>query len=85
MFSRERLRLRRVRSSTACWPEQLKTGWMRADLAGDKGPWRQQSVLAYREEAAGYRPLPVPAGGKYSGGTPEPVVPGGCRLVEEQP
>ena len=26
-------------------PEQRKTGWMRAESAGDKGPWRQQAVL----------------------------------------
>src|SRR5246500_3584527 len=25
--------------------EQRKTGWMRAEAAGDPGPWRQQSVL----------------------------------------
>jgi SRSO17 transposase len=26
-------------------PERRKTGWMRAEAAGDPGPWRQQSVL----------------------------------------
>jgi SRSO17 transposase len=25
--------------------EQRKTGWMRAEAAGDKGPWRQQAIL----------------------------------------
>ena len=25
--------------------EQRKTGWMRADAAGDPGPWRQQAIL----------------------------------------
>jgi len=25
--------------------ERRKTGWMRAEAAGDKGPWRQQAVL----------------------------------------
>ena len=25
--------------------ERRKTGWMRADAAGDPGPWRQQAVL----------------------------------------
>src|SRR6202140_5094893 len=25
--------------------EQRKTGWMRAEAAGDPGPWRQQAVL----------------------------------------
>ena len=26
-------------------PERRKTGWMRAEAAGDVGPWRQQAVL----------------------------------------
>ena len=26
-------------------PERRKTGWMRAEAAGDPGPWRQQSLL----------------------------------------
>ena len=26
-------------------PEQRKTGWMRAESAGDVGPWRQQAIL----------------------------------------
>ena len=26
-------------------PERRKTGWMRAEAAGDRGPWRQQSIL----------------------------------------
>ena len=26
-------------------PEQRNTGWMRAEAAGDRGPWRQQAVL----------------------------------------
>src|SRR5215208_7967586 len=26
-------------------PEPRKTGWMRAEAAGDPGPWRQQAVL----------------------------------------
>ena len=26
-------------------PERRKTGWMRAQAAGDPGPWRQQAVL----------------------------------------
>ena len=25
--------------------EQRKTGWMRAEAAGDAGPWRQQAIL----------------------------------------
>ena len=27
------------------WHEQRKTGWMRAEAAGDPGPWRQQAIL----------------------------------------
>src|SRR5512134_2993856 len=26
-------------------PERRKTGWMRAQAAGDPGPWRQQAIL----------------------------------------
>src|ERR1700735_1696611 len=26
-------------------PEPRKTGWMRAEAAGDPGPWRQQAIL----------------------------------------
>jgi len=26
-------------------PERRKTGWMRAEAAGDPGPWRQQAIL----------------------------------------
>ena len=26
-------------------PERRKTGWLRAEAAGDPGPWRQQAVL----------------------------------------
>ena len=26
-------------------PERRKTGWMRAESAGDPGPWRQQAIL----------------------------------------
>ncbi|TDH60342.1 IS701 family transposase, partial [Dankookia rubra] len=25
-------------------PERRKTGWMRAEAAGDPGPWRQQAI-----------------------------------------
>jgi SRSO17 transposase len=27
-------------------PERRKTGWMRAEAAGDPGPWRQQALLS---------------------------------------
>ena len=30
---------------TLLGPERRKTGWMRAEAAGDSGPWRQQAVL----------------------------------------
>ena len=26
-------------------PERRKSGWMRAEAAGDPGPWRQQALL----------------------------------------
>src|SRR5271155_4417871 len=28
--------------------EPRKTGWMRAEAAGDRGPWRQQAILGRR-------------------------------------
>lgn len=28
--------------------ERRKTGWMRAEVAGDPGPWRQQVILGRR-------------------------------------
>src|SRR3954453_22170440 len=27
--------------------ERRKTGWMRAEAAGDPGPWRQQAILGW--------------------------------------
>src|SRR5918993_3733134 len=37
-------------------PERRRTGWMRAEAAGDAGPWRQQAVLGRgRWEADGLR------------------------------
>src|SRR3954453_7013461 len=30
---------------TLLGPERRKTGWMRAEAAGEVGPWRQQAVL----------------------------------------
>src|SRR4029453_9491495 len=37
-------------------PERRKTGWMRAEAAGDAGPWRQQAILGRgRWEADGLR------------------------------
>src|SRR5688500_10964758 len=39
-------------------PERRKTGWMRAEAAGDPGPWRQQAVLGRsRWDADGLRDL----------------------------
>src|SRR6187401_2991483 len=38
--------------------EQRKTGWMRAEAAGDPGPWRQQAILGRgRWEADALRDL----------------------------
>jgi hypothetical protein len=31
--------------------EQRKTGWMRAEAAGDPGPWRQQAILRRGDSA----------------------------------
>ncbi len=43
----------------ACFgPERRKTGWMRAEAAGDPGPWRQQAILGRgRWEADALRDL----------------------------
>ncbi len=39
-------------------PERRKTGWMRAEAAGDPGPWRQQAILGRgRWEADSLRDL----------------------------
>jgi SRSO17 transposase len=39
-------------------PERRKTGWMRAEAAGDPGPWRQQALLdRIRWDADGLRDL----------------------------
>jgi SRSO17 transposase len=39
-------------------PERRKTGWMRAEAAGDPGPWRQQALLdRTRWDADGLRDL----------------------------
>ena len=36
--------------------ERRKTGWMRAEAAGDPGPWRQQAILGRGQwEADGLR------------------------------
>ena len=32
-------------------PERRKTGWMRAEAAGDPGPWRQQALLDRTHES----------------------------------
>jgi SRSO17 transposase len=38
--------------------ERRKTGWMRAEAAGDPGPWRQQAILGRgRWEADGLRDI----------------------------
>src|SRR3954466_990085 len=33
-------------------PERRKAGWMRAEAAGDPGPWRQQAIRGRREADA---------------------------------
>src|SRR5256885_4361998 len=33
--------------------ERRKTGWMRAEAAGDPGPWRQQAILGRGRWGAG--------------------------------
>jgi len=39
-------------------PERRKTGWARAEAAGDEGPWRQQAILGRaRWEADGLRDI----------------------------
>ena len=39
-------------------PQRRKTGWMRAEAAGDPGPWRQQAILGRgRWEADALRDL----------------------------
>ena len=43
---------------TLLGPERRKTGWMRAEAAGDPGPWRQQALLdRSRRDAAALRDL----------------------------
>src|SRR5258707_5995799 len=38
--------------------EQRKTGWMRAEAAGDPRPWRQQAILGRRDlDADGLRDI----------------------------
>lgn len=38
--------------------ERRKTGWMRAEAAGDPGPWRQQAILGRgRWDADGLRDI----------------------------
>ena len=40
--------------------EPRKTGWMRAEAAGDPGPWRQQAILGRGRWDAEARPETVP-------------------------
>src|SRR4051812_6345213 len=41
----KRRRFRPRLPGRAARAEQRKTGWMRAEAAGDPGPWRQQAIL----------------------------------------
>ena len=36
--------------------ERRKTGWMRAEAAGDPGPWRQQAILGRGGRLSGAAP-----------------------------
>src|SRR4051812_26574184 len=46
LFRRERMaRSAGLFLDAVLGPEQRKTGWMRAEAAGDPGPWRQQALL----------------------------------------
>ena len=46
LFSQERVRaLRDAFLDGLLGDERRKTGWMRAEAAGDPGPWRQQAIL----------------------------------------
>src|SRR4028118_823248 len=57
-------------------PERRKTGWMRAEAAGDPGPWRQQALLgraqwdadALRDVVRGYAVETLAAPGAVPGG-----------------
>ena len=61
-------------------PERRKTGWMRAEAAGDPGPWRQQvilgrgrwgrSVTAAEPQATQSTPDPAPLVSEPTGGSP---------------
>ena len=44
--------------------ERRKTGWMRAEAAGDSGPWRQQAIL---------RALPLPEPARLIAATQAPA------------
>ena len=47
---------------TLLGPERRKTGWMRAEAAGDVGPWRQQAVLGRSHwEADALRDVTMPS------------------------
>jgi len=53
-------------------PERRKTGWMRAEAAGDPGPWRQQAILGRGRWDADV-PIPIkPAGASDRNQPPDP-------------
>src|SRR3954465_2614971 len=49
-------------------PERGKTGWMRAEAAGDPGPWRQQAILGGRRAARPGARLRAGGAGRRGGG-----------------
>src|SRR3954451_22607280 len=46
--------------------EPRKTGWMRAEAAGDPGPWRQQAILARAPAAVQSSPVTHDRSGSWS-------------------
>jgi SRSO17 transposase len=54
LFTQERVAV----SAGLLGDERRKTGWMRAEAAGDPGPWRQQAILGRgRWDADGLRDI----------------------------
>ena len=67
-------------------PERRKTGWMRAEAAGDPGPWRQQAILGRgRWEADALRDLVREYAVESLAEHPEGSAPPLERLVDAHP
>src|SRR3982750_3399039 len=54
-------------------PERRKTGWMRAEAAGDPGPWRQQALLDRSRWEAGGMPMRCAISGATMWSRPWPI------------